>query len=127
MLSAQDVAKYFLTAISSDEGDFLTNLKLQKLLYYAQGFSMPLLGSPLFSEKIEAWTYGPAVSDVYDAYKQYGNGPLPLPQNLDFSNYNSEVRGLLDEVYEVYGQYTNSVLKNLTKNEPPWKNTSPKE
>ena len=127
MLSAQDVARYFLTLVSEDEGDFLTNLKLQKLLYYAQGFSMALLGSPLFSEKIEAWTYGPAVPDVYDAYKQYGKRPLPLPQNFDFSNYNSEVKSLLNEVYEVYGIYTNPALKNLTQNEPPWKNSSPKE
>ena len=127
MLSAQDVAKYFLTLVCEDEGDLMTNLKLQKLLYYAQGFSMALLGSPLFPEKIEAWTYGPAVPDVYDAYKQHRNGPLPLPQNFDFDHYNAEVRELLDEVYAVYGQYTSSVLKNLTQNEPPWKNSSPKE
>ena len=127
MLNAQDVAKYFLTLVNEDEGDFMSNLKLQKLLYYAQGFNMALFGSPLFSEKIEAWTYGPAVPDVYHTYKQYGNRPLPFPQNVDFSNYNSEVRELLDEVYAVYGQYTSSVLKNLTQNEPPWKNSSPKE
>ena len=101
MLSAQDVAKYFLTLVSEDEGDFLTNLKLQKLLYYAQGFSVAMLGSPLFSDKIEAWTYGPAVPNVYRTYKQYQNGPLPFPQNLDFSNYDPEIRALLDEVYTV--------------------------
>lgn len=127
MLSAQDIAKYFLSLVSEDEGDFLTNLKLQKLLYYAQGFSMALLGSPLFSEKIEAWTYGPAVPDVYNAYKKYGNGPLPVPQNLNLSNYKPETKEVLDEVYQIYGAYTNSVLKNLAQNEPPWKNSSPRE
>ena len=88
---------------------------------------MAMLGISLFPEKIEAWTYGPVVPEVYYNYKQYGNGPLPHPQNLDFSIYNAEISTLLDEVYAVYGQYTNSTLKNLAQNEPPWKETAPKE
>lgn len=60
MLTCFDVADYFLTQSnetqSNDEnsGDFLSNLKLQKLVYYAQGFSLALLNRPLFNEEIEA-------------------------------------------------------------------------
>lgn len=60
MLTCFDVADYFLTQSnetqSNDEnsGDFLSNLKLQKLVYYAQGFFLALLNWPLFNEEIEA-------------------------------------------------------------------------
>lgn len=55
MLTCFDAADYFLSKIDEDAGDVITNLKLQKLVYYAQGFSLALCGRPLFAERIEAW------------------------------------------------------------------------
>ena len=56
MLSAQDIADYLLAFVNRDEGELLSNLKLQKLLYYAQGFYLALYDKPLFEDRIEAWT-----------------------------------------------------------------------
>jgi len=53
MLSAHDVAEFFLSPVAEEEGEKITNLKLQKLLYYAQGYSLAILGRPLFADKIE--------------------------------------------------------------------------
>jgi uncharacterized phage-associated protein len=122
MVSASKIAKYFLAhSCDREEGDLISNLKLQKLLYYAQGFSVALLGHPLFAERIEAWTHGPVVPSVYREYSHYGAGAIPEPSDFDLDNYDEETKALLDEVYSVYGQYSAWKLANMTHVEPPWK------
>ena len=69
MLSAQDVADFFILPALEDDGELITNLKLQKLLYYAQGYSLAILDRPIFPEKIEHWTHGPVVHEIYHKYK----------------------------------------------------------
>jgi uncharacterized phage-associated protein len=122
MHKASDIAKYFLTLCNVDEGDFLSNLKLQKLLYYAQGFNLAIRGSRLFREDVEAWTYGPVVPAVYHEYKQYEGGALPSPSDFDVNAIDAESRQIIDEVFSVYGQYSAWKLANMTHDEPPWKN-----
>lgn len=123
MLSAHDVAKYFLALTSEDEGDVISNLKLQKLLYYAQGFSLAIFDKSLFPETIEAWTHGPVVPEVYHEYKKYGDRGIPYQYDIDFSKFNEDTKELLDEVYEVYGQFAAWMLRNFTHDEPPWRDT----
>jgi uncharacterized phage-associated protein len=121
MLTALQVAEYFLTLVDEEAGDSLSNLKLQKLVYYAQGFSLALTGEPLFNERIEAWQHGPVVPSLYRNYKQHGSEPVPVPEGgLKFEIYSEETRELLDEVYSVYGQFSASKLRNMTHQEPPW-------
>ncbi|MBW4552995.1 MAG: DUF4065 domain-containing protein [Aphanocapsa sp. GSE-SYN-MK-11-07L] len=122
MLGCQDVAKYFLSLTDEDSGDLISNLKLQKLVYYAQGFHLALYDEPLFEERIEAWTHGPVVPDLYSAYKHLGLNAIPRPTDLDFSVYDERTRELLDEVYQVHGQFSAWKLCNMTHDEPPWKN-----
>ena len=62
MASVFDVAAYILSKADIEEGDGITHLKLQKLVYYVQGFAMATLGYPLFPDKIEAWVHGPCHS-----------------------------------------------------------------
>lgn len=121
MLSAKDVAEYFLSLVEEDVGDSISNLKLQKLIYYAQGFHLAVSDTPLFDEPIEAWAHGPVVTDLYHEYKEYGSDRIPKPTDLDFDKYDKDVRELLDEVYDVFGQYSAWKLRNMTHDEPPWK------
>lgn len=121
--NALDIAKYLITLASPEEEDLMTNLRLQKLLYYAQGFYLALFGKPLFTEKIAAWQYGPVVPDVYRIYQQYGSNALPQPDDFNIDQYSQETQELLNEVYEVYGQYTAPILKRFTDQEPPYKET----
>ena len=123
MLSCYDVAQYFLAKADEDAGDLMSNLKLQKLVYYAQGFALAFFDKPLFSERIEAWTHGPVILALYHEYKGYGAAAIPPPPILDFSKYDQETRALLDEVYTVYGQFAAWKLRNMTHKEPPWCNT----
>jgi uncharacterized phage-associated protein len=122
-LTAKDVAEYFLTLVDEDAGDLMTNMKLQKLLYYAQGVHLALYGQPLFQDKIEAWTHGPVVPSVYHEYKKYASGALPRPKEINLDRFSKEQQEVLNEVYQVYGQFSAFILRNMTHDEPPWKDT----
>lgn len=121
MHSCLDVAKYFLAQSSEDAGDLISNLKLQKLAYYAQGFSLALTGSPLFADPVEAWLHGPVVPALYHRFKEYGSGHIPHPEAFDLAIFTAQERELLDEVYEFYGQYSAWRLRQLTHDETPWR------
>lgn len=122
-LTAQNVANYFLSQVDEECGDSISNLKLQKLLYYAQGFQLAMTGGPLFDEPIVNWQHGPVVESLYHRYKQYGSAAIPKPERVDFSSYTPDVRELLDDIYEVFGQFSAWKLRNMTHEEPPCKNT----
>lgn len=127
MLACQDVANYFLSQVDEDAGDLISNLKLQKLVYYAQGFHLAMYDEPLYPEPIEAWNHGPVVPILYRSFKAHGAQPLPCPADLDFSIYSSQTKELLDEVYTVYGQFSAWKLRNMTHEELPWKEAQPFE
>lgn len=122
MLTAKDIAEYFIYKATIDD-DIITNLKLQKLLYYAQGFSLALFDMELFKEPLQKWTHGPVVPDMYHLYKEHGAGAISGINNLDLSKYSTREIELLDEVYSVYGQFSGWVLRDMTHVEPPWQNT----
>ncbi|MDR1297685.1 MAG: DUF4065 domain-containing protein [Deltaproteobacteria bacterium] len=82
-----DVADYFIVRRQSDcQSSFnhfdhvghgpTTNLKLQKLVYYAQGFNLAALGCPLFDEEPEAWDHGPVSPDPYEKYGHFRRNPV---------------------------------------------------
>jgi uncharacterized phage-associated protein len=121
-VGAEDIARYFLTLTDEEADDLVSNLKLQKLVYYAQGFNLALHKKPLFNEKIEAWTHGPVIPELYHKYKKYSGKPIPPPRDFDSSLYDDQIKQLLDEIFQVYGQYSAWKLRELTHEEPPWKN-----
>lgn len=124
MLTCYDIADYFLSLCDDDNGDLISNLKIQKLVYYAQGFSLAINNKPIFEEKIQAWPHGPVVPDLYNKYKEYGNNALPVDNlDIDFSKYSQEEIELLDEVYDMYGQFSAWKLRNMTHEEKPWIST----
>lgn len=119
-LTCFDIADYFLSLADEEVGDSISNLKLQKLVYYAQGFNLALYGKPLFSEAIEAWAHGPVIPALYRKYKPYGCMGIDKPENVDFDKYPDEVKALLGEVWNVYGQYSAWRLRDIAHEEPPW-------
>lgn len=122
-LTCYQVADYLLSKADEDAGDAISNLKLQKLVYYVQGFSLALRGRPMFNEKIIAWQHGPVVPELYHKYKDNGSLGIPIPEDFDPSKISVEDRRLMDDVYDVYGQFSAWKLRNMTHEESPWKNT----
>ncbi|NEP11001.1 MAG: DUF4065 domain-containing protein [Symploca sp. SIO2C1] len=123
MYQASDIAKYFIHYANLEEDGMMTNLKLQKLLYYAQGFYLALFNQPLFREEIKAWQYGPVVEEIYHTYSEYLRNPIPEPEDFNSEVITSEAQELIDEVYSVFGKYTGTILANLTHQEKPWMST----
>ena len=69
-------ANYIIENINKNNIEDLTNLKLQKLLYFAYGVHLSLFNQKLFDSKIEAWQHGPVVPDVYQEFKSFGKNKI---------------------------------------------------
>ena len=126
--SASAVAKWFLAynryTMNDTDADTISNLKLQKLLYYAQGVFLAVRGgTPLFYEPIVAWAHGPVVEAVYHEYKGYGSNGIDFDEDFDFSLFSQVDHNLLIEVYNNFAQYSAWKLRNMTHEERPWKET----
>lgn len=121
--SAEIIADYFRSRADEDVGDLVSNLKLQKLCYYAAGVIAAARkddNCPLFSEPIKAWQHGPVVPSLYHKFKGYGSSGIPPIVNGDFEEINERDRAVLDDVYNYYGQYSAWKLRNMTHEESPW-------
>ena len=118
MADVQDVARFFIDLAKRqndlDRGDLMTNLRLQKLLYFAQGWHLVRFGQPLFDASIEAWPYGPVVPEVYRAYKGYGREGISSAEPPAAGAFTPEEYDLLLDVSREYGMYSTSALVELS-------------
>ncbi len=123
--SAMSVAKWFVDRANSEYIDVggvaegLTNLKLQKLLYFAQAVSLSMNDKPIFDDKIEAWQFGPVVPSVYHKLKVYENKPVKIEEEV--ADLPDEVKRMLEDVWNLYGKFSAHELVNITHNHLPWK------
>ena len=111
--SVVDVAEYILKELGP-----VPAMKLQKLVYYSQAWSLVWDDAPLFKEDIEAWANGPVVPDLYQQHRlQYEVRTVDgEPSHL------SEVqRETVDAVVGFYGDKTSQWLSDLTHQEDPWR------
>ena len=116
--TADDIANWFLATVDRSAGDAITHLKLQKLVFYAQAWSLALLGRPLFEEDFQAWTHGPVVPSLWQRFRDCGWEALPFPD--DVADFEPEVQELLVDVADVYGEFSALRLEELTHREAPW-------
>lgn len=120
--TAMDVANWFLLRVDRDSGDSITQLKLQKLVYYAQAWHLANFNRPLFLEHMEAWRHGPVVPSLWQAFRDHGWNALPAPQDGVVS-FDEATEQFLNAIYEKYGPFEAKYLESLTHNEDPWKTT----
>lgn len=118
------IAQLLLTKFKdqSHSQEFMTNLKLQKMLYYEQGFHLAAFGTPLFNESIEAWMYGPVVPAVYEHFSDKGSSGIEPAENEIFDLSEDEAT-LFNNVFDVYNQFSATKLVEMTHSEPPWCNS----
>jgi len=123
--TAYQIAQYFIWKDFVDPKN-LTHLKLQKLLYLAQGWYLAYTGKQLFSDRIFAWKFGPVIKDIYHIYKHRGNSELKMSyQNFSEPNYISlEVKQFLNKIWDSYAKFDAIVLSELTHIKgSPWSET----
>lgn len=96
----------------------VSNLKLQKLLYYTQAWHLVFEDGPLFDDALEAWVHGPVVPKVFGDYKSFRWAPVTdpcIPPEND-----SEICNYIDIVLNAYGPLSATDLERLTHSELPW-------
>jgi uncharacterized phage-associated protein len=119
--TALDVARWLLFLASEEPGTTPRgNLDLQKHLYYVQGWALARLGRPLFTESMEAWTYGPVVPTVYAEYAQYGRTLIKAPAE-DANQLTEDERSFVAAIWSDYKRFSAQKLVSMTHGEPPWK------
>lgn len=107
-----DLAHAFLSIES------MTHKKLQKLCYYAKAWYLAIYDTNLISESFEAWVHGAVQPNLYQKYKIYGFGYIPLYTNL--ATIPEEFLSFSREVYESYGELDGDELEKLNHTEMPW-------
>lgn len=121
--SCHSVADFFLLQIDQNAGDTISNLKLQKLCYYAQAWALALGDPPLFGERIEAWAHGPVIPELYHRFKKYKwNAIDPSEVSSDpYQDLHAQDIGFLGDIWAKYGGLSAKQLERLTHSESPWK------
>lgn len=141
MFSAKDIAIWFLLknnaevkehVVTNDDEEYevyegITHLKLQKLLYYAQGLSLAINNERLFYEEIEAWKHGPVVPEIYDEYCSNGRNVIEIEMGRDEEKIlndiesDSKVNNILNLTYNNFAIYTAWQLREMThEDNSPW-------
>lgn len=137
MYSVLDVSRHVINYCNDKDYD-LSNLKLQKLLYFIQAYYVSKTASkePCFGDKIEAWVFGPVVPRAYHEYKKYGSTNIPpittyiqIDEN-DFwqskvVKYNDETlaksdKELIDRLIDNFSKFSTTALVRITHNQLPW-------
>ena len=101
--------------------EYITNLKLQKLLYYVQAISLQVFKKIAFKEKIMAWSYGPVVNEVYQKYKENHSNEIKIDGKV--KKISNGLEKVINEVIDSYGSMEANKLIDFTHEEEPWKNT----
>lgn len=102
----------------------ITQLTLQKLLYFVQGLASVIKEEPAFEEPIFNWNYGPVVREVYDMYKGFGANEIIEENDINLSPC---IEKIIEIVVRDYGKFNPSALIELTHEEMPWKTTQKNE
>lgn len=128
---AKAAANYFLDKTKASGGE-MTSMKLQKLLYFAQGWHLAVEDRPLFDEQIEAWQWGPVVPTVWREFKDLGSRPIDRKATIAKLNNLTlawdtpellipESRQIVDAVWDGYKDYSAAQLMSLThQKDAPW-------
>lgn len=120
MGKAYEVARHLVQlAGSGAEPDPLTHLRLQKLLYYVQGWHLAVFGKPMFESRIEAWRKGPVVVELYPVLAHHGKAcieDLGKPENLSRTE-----EEFVRSVWTKYNEFSAGKLSEMTHREKPWK------
>lgn len=131
-----DIARYIIN-YCNEHGYGVSNLKLQKILYFVQAAFLVNINKKCFNESIEAWDFGPVVPEVYHEFKFYGNNNIPsIYEYIDYSNGVWEAekvkfdngiieiddRDLINGMIEECCKYSAGRLVEITHNQDPWIN-----
>lgn len=141
---AKAVANEFLE-LARKEGKLLTQMQLQKLIYFAYGWYLAITGKRLIDERVEAWQWGPVIPSIYKEFKRFGSSPVteqaseaafkdgkigfrPIRVQSNDPKEDALALQVIKRVWDIYGKYSASTLSNMTHApDSPWSQTPDKE
>lgn len=113
-----NVAMFFINA-GVREDKPITHLKLQKLLYFAQGWALAAHNKSLFENDFQAWKYGPVQPEIYHTFCEYGGRQIEL--NFPDIEFSEEESFILELVWRAYGKLSGQELSARTHEKgTPW-------
>lgn len=98
----------------------MTHMRLQKLLYYVQGWSLAIRGNPMFDSVIQAWRHGPVAQDAWAYFKGYEEREIPDEEGIEPDTLSQDDRAFIESIWESYKKYSVAGLRHKTHNERPW-------
>jgi uncharacterized phage-associated protein len=117
------VANYVLD-VCAERGTPLTNLSLQKIVFFCHAWCLGRLKKPLIRHEFEAWEYGPVLPYLYRDFSGFGAEPITSravginpstgSKEIVRANFEADITPLLDEVVAFYGRRTSSELVRLS-------------
>ncbi len=116
MATVFDVAKYVLEHTGK-----ITTMKLQKLVYYCQAWSLVWDEVPLFEEDFQAWANGPVCPELFERHKGRFEVDVSLFSNIPDYNFSQDAIETMDSVLSFYKDKEPQWLSELTHKEAPWK------
>jgi len=116
--SASNLLADFLIVESRERGDLLTPLKLQKLMFYADAWSLALYDEELTPEKFQAWVHGPVATSQYYRFREYRW--RPILEEIERPELGARKSKHLCEIVDVFGIETGPALEMMTHQERPW-------
>lgn len=116
MATVFDVAKYILQKTGT-----ITTMKLQKLVYYCQAWSLGWDGVPLFDDEFEAWANGPVSPDLFAKHRGRFVVDSSFLSDIPDYDFESDAIETMDSVLEFYGDKEPQWLSELSHKEAPWK------
>ena len=120
MYDVQLIARYVINRCAQTQRP-ISNLKLQKILYFVQAEFLVGTGQACFDDDIEAWTYGPVVPAVYFHYMVFGSTNIPDQEDDGFESISSQDKERLDAIIDAAAKYSSSSLIEITHRQSPWK------
>lgn len=120
MYDALKIAEYVIK-YSTLKGTPVSNLRLQKVLYFIQAEFTVSKKTPCFNDRIEAWDLGPVVPVVYRKYKVFGATSIPVDNSANTENgITSDDIKTINETVDQCNNYSTSALVEITHNQDPW-------
>lgn len=120
MYQAIDVAEYILYYYNSRDIP-ISNLKLQKILYFLQAEFLILKKHPLFGDDLLAWDFGPVVLSVYRKYARFAGAPIFLYAEEWQGNLFNSDKKIVNNVLDCLKGYSAASLTDIIHCQTPWK------
>lgn len=121
MINVFDVADYILKSIGGE----ISAMKLQKLCYYSQAWTLAWDGKELFPEEFLRWANGPVCKELFDIHRGmfFASPTIIDPMILSGNEFSKCQLRNIDQILEEYGRYAGSDLSEMTHREKPWLKT----